>query len=258
MKKSVAQNLHDGKIIMETEKEIQKNVDELVEWLGGTVRYFVRSIKALSELSNDKLYFRSYVTEHIFKHLDRLSEIADIYSPDDTAPDGEELSEQDLERILKKCMSNYDVEPDNFDDLGRYYASVITATLAVNHNILMDMRLHLSALKFISKSSDDFGSNVLDYICEHILHNADLPACKRMADSLCLVMAIMGIDSKLFGNYAEVITDIIDKISFMLCMNVTNDYLMANKKEDKPKKNKKSPSELSKKDAPSDNNENEE
>ena len=234
MKKSETRNVHDEKLIMQTEQEIQKNVDELMVWLGGTVRYFVHSIKGLSEISKDKDKFRSYVTARLFKNIDRLSEIADIYAPDNAPKEGKEY-DKEIQKALKESLRGYSIKPDDAEDLFRYFTSVTTSILAVNIEEFQTMRMHISALKFMSHSADDFGSDLLDYICDHILRSQYLPHGKRMAATVCLVTAAMEVEDKLLGDFAESIADIIDQATMVIFMSIVNDYLASNKKEEKVK-----------------------
>lgn len=226
MEKTSTKKENEEMLLNEAEMEIRKNTDELLKWLGGTVRYLVCSIKGLSELSKDKKGYRSYVTERLLANIECLSEIADIYGDETTDCDDDNDSHVGIdEKDIAAALFGQEGKIEDLDDLYRFYAKMITTILAVNREEFLTMRLHISAIKFINKAGDAFGSELLGYICDHILRTKNQIREKRIANMLCLVMAIKEVPSELLGGYAEVIESIIDHSSLIVCMSVTNDYI---------------------------------
>lgn len=232
MNKSTTLNGNEEKLIIEAEKELKKNVDELMVWLGGTVNYFIRSIKELSELSQDKETFRSYVTARLFDSMARLSEVADIYIPETGRMQNEDLSDEEMLHEIKLSLKDFDIDPDNFDELSLFYKNTISGILAENYEELSTLRMHISALKFISKSRNDYGANLLQFICDHILRTGNMPLGQRIGYLLCLIMAVKEVESSMVGSYAEDIDGIIDQASVSVCMSVTTDFINSRKKEE--------------------------
>lgn len=232
MKQPTVQNLSEQKTFIEAEKELKKNVDELMVWLGGTVRYFVRSIKGLSERTNDKDGFRSYVSERLLANTERLSEVADFYMPNATRKHGKQLTDREMLLDIKRSLRGYDVKADDYDELSLFYKNSICGILSENYEEFITMRLHISALDFMSKTCNDYGATLLNYVCDHILRTKDMPIGQRIGTLLCLVMAVMEVDSKLLGDYAESIDTIVDHASITVCMSVTTDFLNSKKKEE--------------------------
>lgn len=227
MEKKSKKTAHEEKIFLETEKEIKNNIDELLVWLGGSVNYFVRSIKELSNVSKEKDIFRSYVTERLFDCISPLGEIADIFAPEDYNEEDAEFREK-----LEKSLLGIDINPDDLDEIGRYYASQICGIMSLNYDEFLTMRLHVSALKFISKHGNDLGSKVLDFLCDHIMRVQHLPMEKKIANLLFLIMAVREIPDTLLGDYAEDINSILDKASLTVCMSVTNDFINSRRKDE--------------------------
>ncbi|MCQ2221021.1 MAG: hypothetical protein MJZ12_06480 [Prevotella sp.] len=214
MAKSETQMTFEKQVLTEAENEIRKNVEDLVRWLDGSLKYFVRSIKGLSELHEDKEIFRSYVTKRLLDNLGQLSEIADIYDTDDETPEDENeeknfhLNEQEID----------------YKDLGRFYASEIVSILATNTDELDLMRFRISMLHFIAGSPDNFGNAVLDYVAHRVLMLQTKDMSQKIATLLCLVKVLRDREYEAYGEYADTIKEIVDDMTLTICMSITKDY----------------------------------
>ena len=223
MEKSTTQTPAEKQILSEADIEIRKNVNDLVRWLDGSMKFFVRSIKGLAELSQNREMFRSYVTNQVMKNLDRLSEIADIYDvEDEQKPEKEHLADDTLPPEVKKFFLN--AEKIDYNDLIRFYNSEIVAILATNVDTLDSMRLRAATLHFVSKSGNEFGRGMIDYICNRILMAQTQHLSTKIAMLLCLMTTVRDYDMKEYGDYADIIKDITDDMTFAVCMAVTKDY----------------------------------
>lgn len=233
MKQPKAQNLEEGKLLIEAEKELKRNVDELMVWLGGSIKYFVHSIKSLSELSTEKDQLRSYVTARLFDCTSQLSEIADFYIPGATSSKEKKMSEKHILKDIKKSLKGYDIDPEDMDEIVTFYTNSLNGILAENIEEFMSMRLHISALQFIAKTCNEYGSALLKYVCNHIIRTNNLPVGARVGNLLCLIMAIKEVGSTLMGDYAESIEIVLDQASVSVCMAITSDFMKSKKKEEK-------------------------
>lgn len=230
MEKSILHNMNEETLLVEAEKEVKKNVDELMVWLGGTVNYFIRSIKGLAELSGDKERLRSYVTARLFSNISRLSEVADIYFSEAENEQEEIFCKDELLHRIKHSFT--DEEPIDYDELSLFYKNTISGILAENYDVLSTLRMHISALKFISKSCNDYGANLLQFVCNHIMRTENMTLGQRIGYLLCLVMSVKEVESPLMGTYADSIDSIIDKASVAVCMSVTADFINSKGRED--------------------------
>lgn len=196
------------------ESAVRQNADELLKWLAGTTRFFVKSMKTLSEESKNKELFRGYVTHRLFNHIQQLAEIADIHAIREET-DGKE--EGTSERVLH--------EPEvDIENLAGFYNRYIVAILAENKDTLDILRNTISVMKGIEGSGDSFGKDVKDFIHGYLCEIQDKTLEQQAAALLCLVMVAYEFKYEDMGKHGSYIEDLIDNLSAIVCGVVTRDY----------------------------------
>lgn len=214
MEKSTIQVTPNELEATELETAIKQSADDLLKWLAGSTKYFVKSMKVLAENSNDQALFRSYVTMRLFNHVQQLAEIADIHA--------KKVEQTDEENTENYC--NVRKKPLDANNVERFYNRYITSILAENKDVYNEICNILTVMRNIDGSGDHFGLEVKNFLNYHLTMLDGMSLGQQGAYMLCLVMAVKSFKFEDMGKHGKYIEEIIDRLSAIVCAIVSMEY----------------------------------